>query len=721
MEETPDTHSDELDLDELLADDINVHNTSVDSSDIPDSVKSAVREAEATLEDTTAEPFWDNSPPRKQAVESPGEPSLQPPPALEDSIKPEEAMSPAEPSLQPPITRAPSPPTTHPIDYSPNRGNPKTSEEEMDTTDLRAFRTPGGNDSVSSLGSRGSRRSMRSSSSKRIAELSSTSRLLQPTASRAGATRDRGTGVDVDASRSLAKERVRDRERKKREEEQGKGGDYKPAQRQIKMTPEEGLARARARVKIRQMQETKGNEPDVTKLPPDLDQYNHKKKSARPLTVPQGPKLSTAARARSSAPPPAMDEPVPSSPKSIRSTSSKRTLTRPKSPNFATAQRASVRNAASAMGGRSDDTDGHSVASRSVASQSVGATTISTRRSMATTSSRRTLTVPVAPKFALDAKYGEKVRSPEKSTTGRFRDDRSVSSASTMKTRRSITVPQAPKFALDAKYGEKKTVTKTAVDNSSLASNRDSFAHQLRSDDQSVASTSTNWSSRKLTVPVAPKFHSTHARAKVKSTEEREMEELAKHKPFKAKPVPTVADDTGSVNPVQPRKLTVPVAPKFRETHKRSKVKSTAEREMEYMESHQLHKSKPRKGPSDSASVMSETSRTGPRPLTVPVAPKFHSSSRRTNVKSSEENDKEEMKKQFRARQAPSFVKSQARASSARRSSRQLSKENNIDTSFKARKMPDFKSKENADVPKTSTKAKSGRAPLSLTAGKASA
>ena len=282
-----------------------------------------------------------------------------------------------------------------------------------------------------------------------------------------------------------------------------KNNNISPSRRGQRMTPEEGQARAAARVKIRNMQkkdkELAGGKEN------DSNRRKSSKKSPRKPTVPQGPNLRSANRPRSS-----KKDGTPSAVRERRNTShmvksptssKKRSVTRPQSPKFATAQRARTRNAASAMGARAGD-DNQSVASRkSIASQSPGATTISSR---STWGKGHQLTVPKGPSFMLDRKYGEKKRDYEKKPA----DDRSLASTSTKTSKRSVTVPVAPKFALDARYGEKRVVPKSPQDAGSLAASETSFRKNLRSDDASTASS--RQSSRPLTVPVAPKV-SNHA------------------------------------------------------------------------------------------------------------------------------------------------------------------------------------------------------------------
>mmetsp|Transcript_20685 Transcript_20685/g.57132 ORF Transcript_20685/g.57132 Transcript_20685/m.57132 type:complete len:989 (+) Transcript_20685:112-3078(+) len=144
-------------------------------------------------------------------------------------------------------------------------------------------------------------------------------------------------------------------------------------------------------------------------------------------------------------------------------------------------------------------------------------------------------TVPQAPKFVLDAKYGEKVPSP--SVKEDMGDDGSSvfsystwgtqSTKRTASTKRATTVPQAPMFLLDMKYGEKvaSPSVKGEDDHSSTMSNlswgtrstsRTPNVPQSPSpsvkgicDDVSLLSVSTRGTkstSRTPTVPTSPRF-----------------------------------------------------------------------------------------------------------------------------------------------------------------------------------------------------------------------
>lgn len=124
---------------------------------------------------------------------------------------------------------------------------------------------------------------------------------------------------------------------------------------------------------------------------------------------------------------------------------------------------------------------------------------------------------------------------------------------------------------------------------------------------------------------------------------------IANAKPYKAKPVPKTSNVPIKPEKVKsPRQLTKPVEPKFSKLHERPKPKSSAELEEEQFRGKSF-KAKPL--PGSGTSVTSDTS--SKRKLTVPVAPKFNSTSKRSLPKSKLEQDEAEMQKQFKARPMP--------------------------------------------------------------------
>lgn len=115
-------------------------------------------------------------------------------------------------------------------------------------------------------------------------------------------------------------------------------------------------------------------------------------------------------------------------------------------------------------------------------------------------------------------------------------DDHSVAS------KRSLTIPVPPKFLLDVKYGEKgsprcahKAHTGFAEESEDvcfLAQSNDFFVESLRGDDEF------SWYEGRVTVPRPPAFHTSKInRPAPKSTEARDLEIIQQHQ-FKARPLP---------------------------------------------------------------------------------------------------------------------------------------------------------------------------------------
>ena len=605
----------------------------------------------------------------------------------------------------------PSPPRPLPVDYTLRRSSiPEPSPN----------RTPSTRNTGSSSRTRSDHHSDDhleppdlGGSSRKPQALSGLSRLLSPTAASAAHSRtvpgDRRKNVEADVNTPRDKPGEHIRRESKRQ------GDNPPnTSRPITMSPDEGLARARARVRIRKEQERSlgGKENAINKE----TKPKSAKKITRPITVPQGPNLSTSKRPLRTS---AISQDEKNKPQVSR-IEQPRTMTVPRAPRFATDRRAGMRSAAHNIGSRPDDqSESSGITSYSVASNSVAPLTVSSRMqrsglslrgddaslaSSSTKGTRRSVTVPQAPKFALDAKYGDKAAERR---LLRERDDRSIRSTSsrsiattsTLSTRRSVTVPQAPKFTLDLKYGDKTSPVRKA-NPSSLAESSNDFIHSLRSD---TTEQNSSWQNRGVTVPVAPKFHSSIRRALPKSREELELEEMESFK-FKARPMPTPSDDTSTRSQTSSkspqRKLTVPVAPKFHTSTQRGLPKSSEERdleilqqytkkadrrrkttvpqaprfhvssarplpksreeeEIEEMESYKF-KARPMPTLSDETSTRSQSSsKSSQRKLTVPIAPKFHTSpngrNRRKTTKSTLELEQEQMTKPFKARPMPTF------------------------------------------------------------------
>lgn len=275
-----------------------------------------------------------------------------------------------------------------------------------------------------------------------IPRLPSHSRLLQPTASRVGAistprsqpltSRSTPTPLPRDGQ-SLAQERVRQhklRQEQRVQQEQAREADRRP----LKWTAQEGHARARARVMIRSHVQP----PTPTRTSPASNNQenvhqNHSKcsklvhpprpKSSKPVTVPQAPRLSTS-----------------------------RSASRPKPLGSST---------------RSQST-GTSSAASSSSSQRPG------RRTTGMGSTQWYPTVPQAPKFVLDRKYGEKptiasaydpdvmpttTTATKTSTPTRHATPSRIPSSNNSVTRRASswkpTIPQGPRLSLNRKYRDK--------------------------------------------------------------------------------------------------------------------------------------------------------------------------------------------------------------------------------------------------------------------------
>ncbi|KAL7567513.1 hypothetical protein ACA910_009524 [Epithemia clementina (nom. ined.)] len=212
------------------------------------------------------------------------------------------------------------------------------------------------------------------------------------------------------------------------------------------------------------------------------------------------------------------------------------------------------------------------------------------RKSSATAGSsrRRTTTIPVGPKFALDAKYGVKTSVPsgrdhrvdDDAATTMTRETKrggaSVSGSSTQQ-KRSVTIPIGPKFMLDAKYGEKKTTPTISADNhEDGATVRSGMSfNTLRSSNQP----------RGLTVAVGPKFMLDAKYGSKQSVPIIHRDHNADDNDantVSSTPSAVSALTRNTVTHHQPRTLTVPVGPKFMLDAKYgSKTKRQNDAEME--------------------------------------------------------------------------------------------------------------------------------------------
>ena len=163
-------------------------------------------------------------------------------------------------------------------------------------------------------------------------------------------------------------------------------------------------------------------------------------------------------------------------------------------------------------------------------------------------SSRRPLTVPNGPKFALEAKYGDKTATKRQallSTDDDVSDFNTVSSVSTWGTERSVTIPKGPKFLLEAKYGEKGK--RTSKRNSSIGH---ASTGMLREDGikRRTATTPTGMQVGRGMLSNPPKLHCSNRRHQPKSTLELQEQEMKKQ--FRARPMPKFSK-TRSVAPTR--------------------------------------------------------------------------------------------------------------------------------------------------------------------------
>ncbi|KAL7581202.1 hypothetical protein ACA910_005987 [Epithemia clementina (nom. ined.)] len=202
-------------------------------------------------------------------------------------------------------------------------------------------------------------------------------------------------------------------------------------------------------------------------------------------------------------------------------------------------------------------------------------------------SSKRPLTVPKGPKFALDAKYGDKAamkRQTMLSADDDVSDHNTVSSVSTWGTERSLTVPHGPKFLLDAKYGDK---GKRAAKPNSNSGATTTFSRGTGNDgegggikQQAKAAISHNAQPNTTTQSTPTKAQMTHRRYHPKSSLEVEEQELKKQ--FKARPMPkfstrttrSVAPTRRETNEAVPSPTSSPATPQKKVTRKPGANKS---------------------------------------------------------------------------------------------------------------------------------------------------
>lgn len=287
-------------------------------------------------------------------------------------------------------------------------------------------------------------------------------------------------------------------------------------------------------------------------------------------------------------------------------------------------------------------------------------------RSAVTTSTRtRALTVPKTPKFATTTSRSATSRLSQPTSASRAKAaavpmaqshnffNKGLRGASTppskAPTRQGLTIPEGPKFSSTIRsvaasnkrvHQEKPTV--------SLAQSTNLLANTLRSGyDSAPPSKRTT-----LTRPQAPKFHTIHKRPLPKSSEELEAEKMTtfRARPFKA------------ATPTRPQ------APKFHTTHKRAPPKSSGELDAEKMKTFKALPYKPSQKPVVSSAAQKSLhtgssaglTRVAKRGLTTPAPFKLSSgssSSRSTRMKpttaATDRASARSATTQFRARPLP--------------------------------------------------------------------
>ena len=297
------------------------------------------------------------------------------------------------------------------------------------------------------------------------------------------------------------------------------------------------------------------------------------------------------------------------------------------------------------------------------------------RRASTSRRSGKKPTVPQAPKFATDAKYGERrVHKQDQpalaACSGSFEKElRSGDYSKESKTSRPskgkppLTVPKAPKFATDAIYGEK---VRAKGDDTTLAQSSELMMKNLRhSDDVSVDGSVGSHGSgqRRLTVPHAPHFATTDKLGERQLPPRRvswaQEPTLAQSTDVLAK---GLREETPGLTVKRESKLTIPTTPKFHQSSKRELPKSTEERERELMEQYNAHPFKARPVRRTVSASKPPATKPSNRRKTMPEP--FHlRSDERVGKKpveptpNKEEEDLKEMKRQFHARQMPSFSK----------------------------------------------------------------
>jgi len=288
------------------------------------------------------------------------------------------------------------------------------------------------------------------------------------------------------------------------------------------------------------------------------------------------------------------------------------------------------------------------------------------------TRSRTGITIPHGPKFATDAKYGEKKggkkEAPSLAQSGDvmrrgLRGEDKPPPTRAPRSRAGLTIPVAPKFATTSRYGEKALAEKATAkpEQPSLAQSSDSYTKHLR-DDMSVSSIGSKGSRNGLTIPCAPKFASSarHGEPETPKRVSSSDQTLAQSSDNFGKglrdskiPISTVKRTPGP---------TIPRAPRLHHSVQRGLPQSAAEKEEEMMEYYHSH-------PFRANPVLTHVSRAqrppmkvNTRRMTAPVPFHFKSEERSASAKrpigspNKEDEDVEEMKHQFHARAMPTFT-----------------------------------------------------------------
>lgn len=268
------------------------------------------------------------------------------------------------------------------------------------------------------------------------------------------------------------------------------------------------------------------------------------------------------------------------------------------------------------------------------------------RASMGATRPR--VTIPHGPKFAIDAKYGEKqlprrdeptlAQSGDIMRKGLRGEDKGPYTRSG---KTGLTIPQAPKFATSKRHADKASAQH---DDRSLAESSDYYAKHLR-DDMTVGSASSIGShSHSLTIPRGPNFATTAKFGEKPRTPRASTADiyLAQSSDLFGKALRDGKNPAPSVKREGP---TIPQSPKFQVRAKRAVPMSTEEKEAEMMEYNLLHPFRANPVLTHGGSL---------RPPTKPSKRRMTSSPAPSHFRR-EESDSKEMQKQFRASPMPTF------------------------------------------------------------------